>query len=200
MSTSKKEKPKHLGRGLQSLLGPVTPVAGRPAPPIQITSMDSNILQYNDLQPHVKQIALGNISPNPYQPRTVWNADDLTELANSIKANGVIQPIIVRPKGSGYELIIGERRLRAAQIVSLETIPALVRSATDEQLLELALVENIHRTDLNPLERAAAYQSYISTFSLTQAQAAERLGESRSVIANHLRLLELPKPIKNTMR
>ncbi|MFC1677066.1 ParB/RepB/Spo0J family partition protein [Planctomycetota bacterium] len=199
MSTSKKEKPKHLGRGLQSLLGPVTPLVNRPAPPIQITSIDSNILQSKNLQPSMKEINLSDISPNPYQPRTVWDGDDLTELADSIKANGVIQPIIVRPKGSGYELIAGERRLRAAQIASLETIPALVRSATDEQLLELALIENIHRTDLNPLERAAAYQSYISTFSLTQAQAAERLGESRSVIANHLRLLELPKQIKQML-
>ncbi len=199
MSTSKKEKPKHLGRGLQSLLGPVTPVTTRFAPPIQITSIDSTILQDKDLQPSMKEIALGDISPNPYQPRTVWDADGLTELADSIKANGVIQPIIVRRKGSGYELIAGERRLRAAQIASLETIPALIRSATDEQLLELALVENIHRTDLNPLERAAAYQNYISTYSLTQAQAGERLGESRSVIANHLRLLELPKQIKQML-
>jgi ParB family chromosome partitioning protein len=129
----------------------------------------------------------------------VWDQQELADLAESVKRNGVIQPIIVRPAGTGYQLIAGERRFRAAQLVSLKTIPALVRQATDEELLELALVENIHRTNLNPIERAKAYQSYLNTFSLTQAQAAERLGEDRSVIANYLRLLDLPEEIKQML-
>jgi ParB family chromosome partitioning protein len=129
----------------------------------------------------------------------VWNEQELAELADSIRANGVIQPIIVRPAGQGYQLIAGERRFRAARLASLTTIPALVRAATDEQLLEWALVENIHRTDLNPIERAKAYQNYLNTFSLTQAEAATRLGEDRSVIANYLRLLDLPDEIKQML-
>jgi len=139
-----------------------------------------------ELRSSLREISLDSISPNPYQARTIWNEQELSQLAESIKANGVIQPIIVRPVGPAYQLIAGERRFRAARLASLTTIPALVRQATDEELLELALVENIHRTDLNPVERAKAYQNYLSTFSLTQAEAAERLGEDRSVIANYL--------------
>ena len=103
------------------------------------------------------------------------------------------------PRGERFEIIAGERRFRAAQIAGLKTVPALVRAATDEQLLELALVENIHRTNLNPIERAQAYQNYISTFSLTQSEAATRLGEDRSVVANYLRLLDLPEEIKQML-
>jgi ParB family chromosome partitioning protein len=120
-------------------------------------------------------------------------------LTESIKANGIIQPIIVRPIGTGFQLIAGERRLRAAELASLRSVPALVRRATDEQLQEWALVENIHRVDLNPIERAKAYHEYISTFSLTQAEAAERLGEGRSVVANYVRLLDLPQEIKQML-
>jgi len=120
-------------------------------------------------------------------------------LTDSIRANGIIQPIIVRPIGTGFQLIAGERRLRAAELASLTSVPALVRRASDKQLHEWALVENIHRVDLNPIERAKAYQEYISTFSLTQAEAAERLGEGRSVVANYIRLLDLPHEIKQML-
>ena len=130
---------------------------------------------------------------------TVWNEEELDELAESVKANGIIQPIVVRPAGTGYQLIAGERRFRAAKLASLPAVPALVRQATDEQLHEWSLVENIHRVDLNPIERAKAYRDYLSTFSLTQAEAAERLGEGRSVIANYLRLLDLPNEIKEML-
>jgi ParB family chromosome partitioning protein len=129
----------------------------------------------------------------------VWNDQDLQELAESIKANGVIQPIIVRPFQGAYQLIAGERRLRAAKMASLSTIPAIVREVTDEQLFEWSLIENIHRRDLNAIERAKAYQRYLGAFSLTQVEAAERLGEDRSVIANHLRLLDLPEEIKQML-
>jgi ParB family chromosome partitioning protein len=147
----------------------------------------------------LREISIDSISPNPYQPRTVWNQQELQELADSIKANGIIQPILVRRAGTGFQLIAGERRFRAAQLASLKTISALVRQATNEQLLELSLVENIHRANLNPIERAKAYQNYLKTFSLTQEQAAQRLGENRSVIANYIRLLDLPKEIKQML-
>jgi ParB family chromosome partitioning protein len=129
----------------------------------------------------------------------VWDQQELADLAESIRANGVVQPIIVRPARAGFELIAGERRLRAAQLASLTTIPAIVREASDEQMLELSLIENIHRANLNPIERANAYQNYLNTFSLTQAEAAERLGENRSVIANYLRLLDLPDEVKQML-
>jgi len=199
MASQKKEKPKHLGRGLASFLGPIIPGENKAdqVPPEPAATV--NFPPDKELQDSLQEIGIDAISPNPYQPRTIWNEQELTELANSIKANGVIQPIIVRQDGSRYQLIAGERRYRAARLASLATIPALVRKATDEQLLELALVENIHRTNLNPIERAKAYQNYLNTFSLSQTEAAERLGEDRSVVANYLRLLDLPDEIKQML-
>jgi ParB family chromosome partitioning protein len=199
MAEQKKEKPKHLGRGLESLLGPITsnldrleqeqlePIASRNFPPDK------------ELRDSLHEISITSISPNPHQARTVWDEAELVDLAESIKANGVVQPIVVRRAGSGYELIAGERRLKAAQIAGMSTIPAIVRSANDEQMHEWSLVENIHRADLNPVERARAYQNYVSAFSLTQAEAAERLGEDRSVVTNYLRLLDLPEEIKQML-
>ena len=194
-----KEKTKHLGRGLQSLLGPIMPELDEAAEILSAPAAVSNFPPDKELRDSLKELRIDDISPNPYQTRTVWNEQELADLAESIRANGVIQPIIVRPSGTRYQLIAGERRLRAAQLASLTTIPALIRPASDKQLLEWALVENIHRVDLNPIERAKAYQDYLSTFSLTQAQAAERLGEDRSVIANYLRLLDLPQEIKQML-
>jgi len=199
METKKQEKPKHLGRGLESLLGPIKYNVSAIKPPATEQEPAPNFPADKELSESLREISLNAISTNPYQARTVWNEQELEELAKSIKANGIIQPIIVRPAGPGYELIAGERRFRAAKLASLATIPALVRQATDEQMLELALVENIHRVDLNPIERAKAYQNYLSTFCLTQAEAAERLGEDRSVIANYLRLLDLPDEIKQML-
>lgn len=200
MAIRKKEKQKHLGRGLESLLSPITSVreayANRKSPD---EAADANFPPDKELRDSLKEISINSISPNPYQARTVWNQQELEELAESIKANGIIQPIIVRPAAVGYELIAGERRYRASKLASLKTIPALVRRATDQQLLELALIENIHRADLNPNERAKCYQSYLTTFSLTQAEAAQRLGEDRSVIANYIRLLDLPSEIKQML-
>jgi len=152
-----------------------------------------------ELGDSLRQLALDAISPNPYQARTIWNEQDLAELAQSVKANGILQPVLVRPFQGGYQLIAGERRLRAAQMAGLATLPALVRQVTDEQLFEWSLVENIHRRDLNAIERAKAYQRYLGAFSLTQAEAAERLGEDRSVIANYLRLLDLPEEIRQML-
>ncbi|MHC4265488.1 MAG: ParB/RepB/Spo0J family partition protein [Planctomycetota bacterium] len=199
MSNAKKDKPKHLGRGLQSLLGPITSgrVEIKTVPPTPAAAV--NFPPDKELQNSLYQIDIEHITENPFQPRANWDEQELSDLAESIKTNGVIQPIIVRKHNNKYQLIAGERRFRAAKMASLKTIPAIVRSATDEQLLELALVENIHRSDLNPVERAKAYQKYIKTFSLTQAEAATRLGEDRSVVANYLRLLDLPSEIRQML-
>src|SRR5512142_853031 len=199
MNTGRGEKPRHLGRGLESLLGPI--IADAATIP-EIPPSPSSIHKFpqdKELGESLRELTLDQISPNPYQARTVWNEQDLTELADSIKANGVIQPIIVRPFQGAFQLIAGERRFRAAQMAGLAKIPALVRAVTDEQLFEWSLVENIHRRDLNPIERAKAYQRYLGAFSLTQADAAQRLGEDRSVIANHLRLLDLPEDLRQML-
>ncbi len=180
-------------------MGPITSGSGVENQAIPITAIASKLPPDKELHSSLREIRIEAIKPNPYQPRTIWNEQELADLAESIRNNGVIQPIIVRPDKSGYELIAGERRFRAAELASLTTIPALIREASDEQMLELALIENIHRTNLNPIERAKAYQSYLNTFSLTQAKAAERLAEDRSVIANYLRLLDLPEEIKQML-
>jgi len=197
--TKKKEKPKRLGRGLQSLLSPIISEPTEVKELLSTSGAASNFPPDKELRDSLQELSIDAISPNPYQVRTVWNEQELADLAESIRANGVIQPIIVRPSGSRYQLIAGERRFRAAQLASMTTISALVRPASDKQLLEWSLVENIQRVDINPIERAKAYQDYLSTFSLTQAQGAERLGEDRSVVANYLRLLDLPQEIKQML-
>jgi len=199
MSSKKREKPKHLGRGLASLLGPITLDTDEVNQMLPEPPMVANFLPDKELHQALREINLDAVFPNPYQPRMVWDEQELADLAESIKVNGIVQPIIVRPVGNKFELIAGERRFRAAQFASLTTIPALIRQASDEQMLELSLIENIHRTNLNPIERAKAYQNYISTFSMTQAEAAERLGENRSVVANYLRLLDLPDEVKQML-
>jgi ParB family chromosome partitioning protein len=199
MNSGRADKPRHLGRGLEALLGPITteqaPIAEMPAG----VPVSHNFPPDKDLGDSLRDIGTSQISPNPYQARSVWNEQDLLELAESIKANGVIQPVIVRPFQGGYQLIAGERRLRAAQMAGLASVPAIVREVSEEQVFEWSLVENIHRRDLNAVERAKAYQRYLSAFSLTQAEAAQRLGEDRSVIANYLRLLDLPDDIRQML-
>jgi len=197
--TEKTEKPKHLGRGLASLLGPIITTPQESSLPIPISVIGSNVLLDKNLRDSLQEINVDDIQPNPHQVRFIWNEQELADLARSIKTNGVIQPILIRHTGSGYQLIAGERRWRAAKLAGIRTIPAIVRQVKDEELLELALVENIHRTDLNPIERANAYQRYLNTLSLTQAEAANRLGEDRSVIANYLRLLDLPAELKQML-
>jgi ParB family chromosome partitioning protein len=146
---------------------------------------------------NISNVALNQIIPNRYQPRTNFVEDELEGLAQSIKEHGVLQPIVVRRKGDGvYELIAGERRLRAATIAGLSTIPALVRNSNDEKSLALALVENIQRENLNPMEEAKAYSRLMGEFGLTQDLVASSVGKDRSSIANILRLLGLPKEIQ----
>lgn len=140
----------------------------------------------------IADVPVERIAPNPRQPRTVFDDAPLEELAESIRTHGLLQPIVVRALGDGaYELIAGERRLRAARLAKRETVPAVIREATDAQALELALIENLQREDLDPLERAAAYQQYLDSFGGSIEDLARRLCESRASISNYLRLLKL---------
>ncbi len=198
MAAKKKGKKPHLGRGLESLIGGASNFQQSSEQGSE--SSDIGFPEDPGLKSAVNTVSLDKIKANPFQPRQEWNQDDLKELTESIKANGIIQPVLLRRKGSEFEIIAGERRVRAARQAKLIEVPALVREATDEEMLELALVENIHRTDLNPLERAKAYRQYLDSFGLNQSQAAEKLGEDRSVISNHLRLLDLPKEVHNMLQ
>lgn len=136
------------------------------------------------------------IVPNRYQPRKVFDSEKLKELAASVKENGVIQPLLARRTDSGYELIAGERRWRAAQMAGLRDVPVILREVRDTEMLELALIENIQRAELNPIEEAEGYQKLISEFDYTQEELSIRVGKERSTIANYLRLLRLPEQIK----
>jgi len=146
------------------------------------------------------EVAVDEIEPNPNQPRKIFNSNALDELSASIKASGVIQPIIVRKQGSGYQLVAGERRWRAARQAGLPRVPAIVREVTDAESLELALVENLLREDLNPMEEAEAYDKLLARFGWTQEELSQRVGKERSSIANALRLLRLPPPIQDDLR
>lgn len=150
----------------------------------------------------VRELAVDSIRPNPYQPRRTFDQEGLAELARSIEAAGVFQPIIVRrpdPNLNRYELIAGERRLRATKMTERKTIPAIVRVLDDQTMMAVAVLENLQREDLSPLEEAQAYQTLIERLNLTQAQVAARLGKSRPYIANYLRLLGLPKEVKQML-
>jgi ParB family chromosome partitioning protein len=166
---------KVLGRGLDALLGD--------------ESTKKN-------QEQLIEIDLDLIEPNAKQPRTRFADEKLDELAQSILANGIVQPILVRRRGARYQLIAGERRWRASQRAGLQKIPAIIREVADEKLLELALIENIQRQELNPIEEARAYKNLIETIGLTQEMVAERVGKNRTVVTTCLRLLKLPKDIQ----
>lgn len=165
---------KRLGRGLDALI-----------PSLNINDDDK-----------VVEIPLSQLRANPYQPRKTFAEDSIQELANSIREHGVIQPIIVRSVLKGFEIIAGERRWRASQIAGLALIPAVVRKFSDQQVMEIALIENIQREDLNSIEVAIAYQGLMDQFNLTQEELSMKVGKSRSHIANFLRLLQLPEDIK----
>lgn len=146
------------------------------------------------------ELALEAVRPNPYQPRRGFDPGEMQELVESIRQHGVVQPVVVRPSGDGYELIAGERRWRAAAACGLKTIPAVVRECSDRQLMELALVENLQREDLNVMEEAGAYRRLLDEFGLKQEDVAERVGKSRPAVANTLRLLQLPIPVQDMVR
>ncbi len=175
-----------LGKGLNALIPPRDPNTGAPTPttPAAVAlAADSG---------HVRQIPIDKIKPNPKQPRTNFDEAGLTHLADSIREAGIIQPVILRAGGDHtFELVAGERRWRAARLAGLQAIPALVRELSDAQSFKLALIENLQREDLSPLERAAAYQHYLDSFGGSIEDLAKRLSEGRATISNHLRLLKL---------
>lgn len=147
----------------------------------------------------VSQIAVSQIQPNPHQPRKKFKEAELAELAESIRAHGVIQPLIVRGNGEGYTLIAGERRLQAAKLAGLSAVPAVLREADDQALVEIALVENVQRSDLSPLEAAEAYRQLQQDFGLAHKEIAKRVGKSRVAVTNTLALLELSQKVKQAL-
>ena len=193
MSEEKRpERKGGLGRGIGSLI----PGGDRDAVDVFFTNTSAIPLidvpgaRFMELDPN-------QIVPNPQQPRSVFEAEAFAELVHSIKEFGVLQPIVVRSKGSGYELIMGERRLRASKEAGLTKIPAIVRETADENMLRDALLENLHRANLNPLEEASAYKQLLEDFGSTQDQLADKLGRSRPQITNTLRLLKLPLTVQS---
>ena len=173
-----------LGRGLGALLSSSTP----PSPALE--SPTSN----------VQELPIGSIVANPRQPRKVFDDNTLRDLAKSLKRSGVLQPVVVRRHGQQFQIVVGERRWRAAGMAGMSHIPAVVREATDAETLELALVENLLREDLNPMEEAEAYQRLLGEFDWTQEDLGERVGKDRSSVANCLRLLKLPELIQDDLR
>jgi len=187
---AKATKKQALGRGLSALLKD---------PDNDIKSAEDK--NADKLVGHIVELEMSSIEVNPFQPRTSFNEDSLKELASSIRELGVIQPITVRKLDFGkYQLVSGERRYRASKLVGLETIPAYIRIANDQESLEMALVENIQRQDLDPIEISLSYQRLIDEIQLTQEQLSERIGKNRSTIANYLRLLKLDPIIQTGMR
>ena len=181
-----------LGRGLDTLI----PIKSNIPPTTSISEAREIISQSGEVIAGRLEINISEIKPNPKQPRTVFDESALTELAASIKEVGILQPPVVRKTSNGYELIMGERRTRAAQLAGLTKIPVIIRETTDNELLREALLENIHRSELNALEEGSAYQNLINDFNYTHEELAQRVGKSRSAITNTLRLLQLPASVQ----
>ncbi|WP_339768954.1 ParB/RepB/Spo0J family partition protein [uncultured Pseudosulfitobacter sp.] len=180
-----KDKKRGLGRGLSALMADVNE-----AEKVAVESVASG----------VRNVPIEQVKPNPDQPRKRFTQDDLDDLAASIAEKGVIQPLIVREKDGGFEIVAGERRWRAAQMAKLHELPVIVRDFDDIEVLEVAIIENIQRADLNPIEEAAGYRQLMDKFGHTQEKMAEALGKSRSHIANLLRLLQLPDDVVEMVR
>ena len=189
-----------LGRGLGALLGG-NPVLTQPAPaPAAPVSQPVVLSPAPDLHERVQRVPLDRIRPCSLQPRKDFSAEALRELADSIREQGIVQPLIVRERGGHFELIAGERRWRAAQLLQLPEVPIIVRQADDRAVLELALIENLQRENLNAIEEAHGYEQLAGQFQLTQEEIAAKVGKSRAVVANALRLLKLPQVVQNFVR
>lgn len=173
-----------LGKGLGALISTARVAAPTPSP------------EHGE---RVQQVAISNIQPSPLQPRKVFRSEQLAELVESIRERGIIQPLIVRKVGNKFELIAGERRWRASQQVGLKEAPVIVREATDREVLELALIENLQREDLNPIEEAKAYAQLAREFQLTQEEISKQVGKSRAAIANAIRLLDLASDVQSLL-
>lgn len=196
-----------LGRGLGALLGaPTAPRPGAPAPnpfgspTTPAVSPLAPAAAPADSRERVERVPLARVRPCPFQPRKDFSADSIRELADSIREQGIVQPLIVRERDGGYELIAGERRWRAAQTLDLAEVPVIVRVADDRKVLEIALIENLQRENLNPIEEAQGYSQLIEQFSLTQESVATQVGRSRAAVANALRLLRLPTGVQAHLR
>ena len=187
-----------LGRGLGALLGE-SPVARTPVPAPPATAAP-DAASVADAREQVQRVPLERIRPCPLQPRKDFSPETLRELADSIKEQGIVQPLIVRERDGHLELIAGERRWRAAQLLGLAEVPVIVRHAEDRAVLELALIENLQRENLNPIEEAHGYAQLVEQFQLTQEEVATKVGKSRAVVANALRLLKLPPSIQASIR
>jgi ParB family chromosome partitioning protein len=186
------EKPRRLGRGLEALIG----TAIQPTPIASPVVADVIALPDSPFQ----EIDIQKIRPNPFQPRKEFKEEELTQLQTSLAENGLLQPVTVRAVGDHYELVAGERRLRAATRLGWKAIPAIIKEFDDKALLTLALVENLQRADLNPIEEAEGYNRLIAEFSLTQQEVATFVGKDRSTVANSLRLLNLPTSIRRMLQ
>ena len=184
---------KALGRGLDALLPQAPPAAA--APPDIVDGEKKG----EQTPAGVAEVDIDRVRPNPRQPREHFNEDALESMASSLRERGMLQPLVVRSEGDGFQLIAGERRWRAAQRAGWHRVPVIVREATTLEALELALIENVQREDLNPLEEARAYEFLASEAGLTQEQVAERVGRERSTVANYLRLLALPERVQELL-
>jgi ParB family chromosome partitioning protein len=180
------EKRKALGKGLSALL------PARPSPPPPVPGQTA----VNHPAGAPAHIPISEIQPNPMQPRTMFQHESLEQLAQSIRVNGIIQPLIVRKVGGGYEIVAGERRWRAARMAGMQTVPAVIQDFSHERLLELALIENIQREDLNPIEAAQAFDRLVREMGLSHEEIGRRTGKDRSSIANSIRLLKLPPEVQ----
>lgn len=200
MAVPPPESGRRLGRGLDALIG------ARKAAPPNATTLQTGTEQTPQVDEVVfatlREIEIGHIRPNPFQPRTEFRPEQLADLEASLKINGLLQPITVRPaaSGSGYELIAGERRYRAASKLGWTRIAALIKTVDDREALSLALVENLQRADLDPIEEAEGYQRLQQEFSATQQQVADAVGKDRSTVANALRLLQLPASVRRLLQ
>ncbi|HEX9695833.1 MAG TPA: ParB/RepB/Spo0J family partition protein [Actinomycetota bacterium] len=180
-------RPGGLGRGLSALL-PTTPAPSQPEPAAASGTAHG---------PSLREIPIDEIAPNPRQPRDVFDHERLEELAASIRVAGILQPVVVRRLGAGYQLVMGERRVRAARLAGLRMIPALVRDTTDDAMLRDALIENVQRQDLNPIEEAVAIKALVDEHGISHHEVAERLGRSRPAVTNALRLLTLAESVQD---
>lgn len=185
------ETPKRraLGRGLEDLFN---------NEPIEYSKMESKILEETPKE-NIVELNLDELRANPYQPRKVFDEEALKELSLSIKEHGVFQPIIAKKSIKGYEIIAGERRVKASKLAGLKTIPAIVRDFTDNEMMEIALLENLQRENLNAIEEAEAYKNLLTTLDITQEKLAERIGKSRSYITNMIGLLNLPEEVQKLL-
>jgi len=190
-----------LGRGLSALVSTAAAVPVAPQSRVQHEPINANDVLPRDTEgAAVTFVELSRLNPNPNQPRTEFSDPEIAELSESIKALGVLQPILVRSHGSGYQIIAGERRYRAALRAGLSQVPVVVRDLSDKETLEVAIVENVQRQDLNPIEEAKGYQRLMDEFALTSQEVAERVGKDRATVSNLARILKLPPVVQEMVR